>query len=232
MIKAAAVFLALACASAAASLLMPKDHTSDIAGRTVSELVPSVIGDWHLVPSTMMSVDVSVKRDADDQSSLLYDEVVSRTYRKESGETIMLSIAWGKVQRQEQKIHRPELCYQAQGFSVRSLGISRLDLGGEHEQMATRLVATAKGRFEPVSYWIRIGNLNAISAWHSRMYILREGLSGRLVDGILIRVSNASTSEVGLEGAFAVHEDFVRSLFASLGDADRARLFVPEGTER
>jgi len=41
-----------------------------------------------------------------------------RAYQNSQGQIVYLALAWGEQQRQEVKIHRPDLCYVAQGFKV------------------------------------------------------------------------------------------------------------------
>mgnify|MGYP003340463721 CR=1 FL=1 len=51
-----------------------------------------------------------------------YDQTLMRTYANSHGEQIMLALAWGERQRQDVKVHRPEVCYPAQGFAIRQIG--------------------------------------------------------------------------------------------------------------
>ena len=46
----------------------------------------------------------------------LYEQQLSRTYENAQGYRIMLSIAYGGNQRDELELHKPEVCYVAQGF--------------------------------------------------------------------------------------------------------------------
>ncbi len=52
-----------------------------------------------------------------------------------------------------------------------------------------RMLVKAPGRTEAVSYWIRIGNVFTENPWAIRYHILKQGLAGKAVDGVLVRAS-------------------------------------------
>jgi EpsI family protein len=138
----------------------------------------------------------------------------------------MLALAWGKRQRQEAKIHRPDLCYVAQGFPVKSLANKQFDgllpdgkpVSGKH-----MVVMTAKGG-EAVSYWMRIGTLYSENAFESRMQIFKEGLKGRVTDGILVRASQRIRTETDAQAAFPVLDQFLFDLVNASPENVRAML--------
>ncbi len=47
-----------------------------------------------------------------------YDDVLMRAYGNSQGDIVLLAVAYGRNQRQEVKIHRPDVCYTAQGFQL------------------------------------------------------------------------------------------------------------------
>jgi EpsI family protein len=148
-----------------------------------------------------------------------------RTYARADGARVMLAVAYGTRQRQEVKIHRPELCYAAQGFEVGALHAAPIVLKDGSAVNATRLVARTDRRIEPVTYWIRIGDAIAASAAQSRLAILLAGFEGRIPDGILVRVSTAETPGASrVDRAYALHEDFLRELVDAVGDRGRVVL--------
>src|SRR3981081_4614918 len=105
----------------------------------------------------------------------LYDQVLMRTYRRQSdGETVMLALAYGRRQAQEFKIHRPELCYYSQGYDVRFVGRSRVLLGPRFGVDSNLLLARNRARYEPVTYWIRVGDRISLSAWETRWLIFKD----------------------------------------------------------
>ena len=104
----------------------------------------------------------------------------------------MLALAWGKRQRQEVKIHRPDLCYVAQGYkiqSLRSITYSNILSPTGEPIVGNHMYAQGSRGGEAVSYWVRIGDIYSEDAFETRFHIFREGLKGRVPDGILVRAS-------------------------------------------
>lgn len=187
----------------------------------LSEGVPKTIGHWRWVPSNRIQVELSpIAENAERSAAGTYDETVMRTYADNDGHHIMLALAYGRNQRQEQKIHRPELCYVAQGFELKSVKSSSIDLSNEGFKKITskRMMVSAANQKEAVSYWIRTGSLYSDNAFESRMQIFKDGLKGEVPDGILVRVSqilpnNASAAD--FESAYTRQEDFLKQLVAA-----------------
>ena len=84
-------------------------------GRSLDHLVPEKIGVWsrsHYEP-------VLIPR-GEEPEDKVYDSVVTRYYVSDSALPIMLLIAYGSAQTGETQLHRPEICYLAAGFRMRS----------------------------------------------------------------------------------------------------------------
>ena len=211
-------------------LMTPTTSMSPPGAVDLEAMVPKQFGGWTYVPSAVTQVDLSVKRDGDEGSNTrVYDQVLMRTYRNPQGQSVMLALAWGRQQRQEVKIHRPELCYIAQGFRIES---SRpLEGLGDGSVRGTTLLTASTRRFEPVIYWVRIGDTLSSSAWQTRLYILREGMAGRIPDGILVRTSQAMRNGSQVEASLEVQRQFLADLVAAVPPAQRAVL-VPRETQR
>ena len=211
-------------------LMTPTTSMSPPGAVDLEAMVPKQFGSWTFVPSAVTQVDLSVKRDGDEGSNTrVYDQVLMRTYRNPQGQSVMLALAWGRQQRQEVKIHRPELCYVAQGFRIES---SRpLEGLGDGSVRGTTLLTASTRRFEPVIYWVRIGDTLSSSAWQTRLYILREGIAGRIPDGILVRTSQVMRNGSQVEASLEVQRQFLADLVAAVPPAQRAVL-VPRETQR
>ena len=95
----------------------------------------------------------------------------------------MLAVAYAHRLQQSVKIHRPEVCYAAQGFEVRDLASVQAPFA------ARRMVASRRGLDEQVLYWIRVGPQHSDNVFQSRWLILSRGLRGLSTDGALVRVS-------------------------------------------
>jgi EpsI family protein len=183
----------------------------------LDQVVPKEFGVWRDVPSPMVQVDTFVNEEGASRDQP-YDDLVSRTYINGQGEQIMVALAYGKHQRQEVKIHRPELCYPAQGWRVLKLTPVTFPFSTPTGQpvIGHRLLTQrGNGAIEAVSYWIRIGNSYSDSAWQTRMTIMKEGLQGRMTDGILVRVSERMAPGQDEELTFKRLELFAEQLVAN-----------------
>jgi EpsI family protein len=195
----------------------------DVRSIQLERQIPSSFGQWQEVQTSFVQMDLAPRGEngvVEANQAWPYDQIVSRTYRRSDGEVVMLSVAWGSKQRQEVKIHRPELCYSAQGFQVLKSTRGQIHLGDDKEVATTRLVTRSPSRTELVTYWIRIGEETSSSAWKTRLQILEEGLKGKIPDGILVRVSQALPVQGGdANQSYLVQSAFVKDLVANVDTA-------------
>jgi EpsI family protein len=159
----------------------------------LTESLPVQIGVWHYAPSNFVQMSLTPTDDRGAAVAATYDESLMRTYVDGQGHQIMVALAYGANQRQEGKIHRPELCYAAQGFKVRHAGEALVPISRPsrpaRQAKVNRLVTQSGDRLELVSYWIRIGHEFPQNAVESRLYLIAQGLANVIPDGILFRVS-------------------------------------------
>jgi EpsI family protein len=202
----------------------------DLRDVDLENQVPSSFGQWRQVRVPLLQADLA-PRDAAGNSEAdrfyPYDQTVMRTYTGPGGNVVMLALAWGSKQRQEIKVHRPELCYMGQGFHVAEQRLDPVVVGKDKVLMTTRLLTTNQSRTEPVTYWIRIGDKISLSAWQSRVEILKEGLHRRITDGILVRISQVIPDSGSAEASYKVQDQFIRALLSST-DAKTRRVLVGE----
>lgn len=215
---------ALCCAALLADLAKPRLQQSQEAP-SLESTVPRKFGQWVERPQAQKQVSLSTGTGPNiDQP---YDQTVMRTYENDRGQVVMLALAWGATQRQEVKVHRPDLCYVAQGLQIRRLlPKSFADIAGASSAVTGKQMIAIRGNGgEAVSYWIRIGRLYSEDAIDTRLHIFKEGLAGRIPDGILVRASMPIRSEAEATEAWPVLDDFLRELVAATPDAAR-RLLV------
>jgi len=185
----------------------------------LAELFPSTFGDWKMdsaSPIVLPSADVQAKLDK------IYNQILTRTYVNRSGYKIMLSVAYGGDQSDGLAVHRPEICYPAQGFEVLRISDENLLLGGQSIPV-TRLITKKATRTEPVTYWIVNGDVPVGKRFDARLVQLRYGLKGLIPDGMLIRISSI---DIEPANAFGVHNEFATELAASLPASRRIRIGV------
>jgi len=222
-LSARTVLIACALVGAAglALLLTPKTLTQIVAP-DLDRYVPKQIGEWKAVESPLVQVGLTTGKDTDTNQP--YDQTVMRTYEDGKGHVIQIALAWGQRQRQEVKIHRPELCYPAQGFAVTALHEATFPAATTAGQPITGKRMVTKDRNDEtqlVSYWIRIGHVYSSSAWATRWHILKEGLQGRMTDGILVRASQYIGNNQDTEPVFQRQEQFMAALVEASPPAAR-----------
>lgn len=193
-----------------------------------ARIVPTSFGDWREIGASTQPVDPTRNEDGTRDPQNPYDEVLMRTYANSRGDVVMIALAYGRVQRQEVKIHRPELCYLSQGFSLVSRApvvfpesTARVPVQGE------RMLVQADGRVEAVSYWIRIGGMYSRSPWETRYYIFEQGLKRREIDGVLVRVSQIVDGAAGAsEQRYRLQEQFIADLVQAMPSGARHLMTV------
>ena len=222
---AAALVLAL-LACAATWQLTPSLRTQ-AETPNLAATIPTRFGNWTMVPSPYAQVDLAVTAAGDLSTDRPYDQTVMRTYANAAGQQVMLAVAYGRNQRQEIKIHRPELCYAAQGYAVTRPETARFDAIRSASRPITgqQLYAESGRGNEAVSYWIRIGDRYSGSAWDTRWHIVTEGLNGRVTDGALVRASMLVGSRAEAESQQPLIGDFLRALVDATPEPAR-RLLV------
>lgn len=189
-------------------------------------VVPRAFGEWRELPSPLVQIDLATTRNGETSIDQPYDDTLMRAYQNSRGDVVMLALAYGQRQRQEVKIHRPELCYVAQGFSVENRGVTSfplLDPRGVPIQ-GKRLFGSSLGRKEAISYWIRIGSVYSQGAFQSRMHILSEGLKGHVPDGVLVRVSQILNDNEDVKSRYELQEQFAAELVEALPESGRSLL--------
>jgi EpsI family protein len=178
--------------------------------------IPERFGDWSTIVEPVQVLNPQVKVLIES----IYGEVLSRRYVTKDGYVIMLSVAYGKDQRDGLTAHKPEVCYPAQGFAVAAIddGTLGTSLG---DLKVTRLKTNLGSRHEPVTYWFTQGDQVVKTRVDRRMAQLKAFLTGQIPDGILFRVSSIDPVP---EKAFARQQAFVADLIPHLKPKDLRRL--------
>ncbi|TFW16407.1 exosortase-associated protein EpsI, B-type [Duganella callida] len=198
--------------------LTPTVNMADQKGRfDLEALVPAAFGEWEIDRSI-----VPLKVDPATQEALnkIYNQTLARTYVNRAGERVMLSIAYGGDQSSNMAVHRPEVCYVAQGFNMNSNQLARLST--PYGALPVRhLVASQGARVEPITYWITVGNHTIDPGVSQKLQQLRYGLAGQVPDGMLVRVSSIETDA---PHAYGLQQRFVNDMLAHVSPTARQRL--------
>lgn len=206
--------------------LQPRLTENTVDEVTLNRMIPRQFGDWIEVKSTVPQVTTATDQALSDQQP--YDAQVMRTYRNSAGQTIMVAIAYGRNQRQEIKVHRPEVCYAAAGRKVVSLTPIEFGMASNEGQpvVGMQMLTTLPRQEldELVLYWIRIGHTFSQSGLTQRLHILSEGLKGRRSDGILVRFSQIMPRKTDTEPSQTLLKQFARELIDALPQEGRQLL--------
>jgi EpsI family protein len=216
--------IALLTSALLAEVLAPRELMARTSSIDLETAIPRQFGPWTLIPEIkLITPDVEGVVDPDAQLNKIYSQEVSRTYKDASGDIVMLLVAYGPVQNYRLKAHRPEICYTANGFRVSGKHGEELTLpGAQHPLKMTRLTAERETRFEPISYWMRVGNEISTGVIDRQIVRLKYGLQGIIPDGALIRVSTLGLSE---EASFKVQDRFIRDLVGAV-DPEKRKFFL------
>ncbi len=184
---------------------------------SLKSVVPGQFGDWREAPAGRLQV---VNPQTQELLDKLYSEVLARTYVNSGGYRIMLSLAYGSDQRGGLQAHRPEVCYPAQGFVLEKSepGLVVTPFGSI---AVRRLFATMGARQEPLTYWFAVGDQVVQGSTQKKLVELMFGLTGRVPDGMLFRVSSIDADQ---SRAYRMQEQFINQLLESVSPAERKRL--------
>jgi EpsI family protein len=215
------VSAALLIVAILAEVLAPHELMARTASVDLEEAIPRQFGGWSLVPNMqpITPSDPEGVVDPDSKNAPVYSQEVGRSYVDRSGDIVMLMVAYGPVQNYRLKAHRPEICYTAAGFRISGKHGEELGYNKDREPLKlTRLVAQREARYEPISYWMRVGNDIATGIVDRQIIRLKYGLRGIIPDGALIRTSTVGLSQ---EMSFKVQDQFIRDFLAAVAPQDR-----------
>lgn len=197
----------------------PTERIADTGPKLDLEiLIPQQFGDWKM-DETILPLIANPEQEA--LIKKLYSQTLSRTYVNSSGDRIMLSIAYGGAQTDSMSVHKPEVCYPAQGFQIIKNATDTFSTG-EGNIPIKRLVATQGQRIEPITYWTTVGNtVAAVNGLQWKFNALKYGLTGKIPDGLLFRISSIQADDAK---AYKTQDAFARDLLQAISPSGRERL--------
>ncbi len=232
--KVRAISLGLAvvimgAAALAAEVLKPRT----LMARTQTDLsiakaLPKSFGGWQEVPGVRLVEPPG----SDTLEREIYNQEVARAYRDSEGHVVMFLIAYGESQSDRLQLHRPEVCYAAQGFFVkRPVDAAFAYRINEPPLAIRRLMTRREDRVEPITYWMRIGYDVSEGVLERQRLKLEYGLRGLIPDGALFRVSTIGVSE---ELGYKLQAKFMHDLFEAVDPSflsfmvgDPTRAYIP-----
>jgi EpsI family protein len=209
------------CMFAAAGMAVALKPTVKIADSgpkiDLEVLIPKAFGDWK-IDETVTPLIANPEQEA--LISKIYNQTLTRTYVNQKGERIMLSIAYGGDQSDGMQVHKPEICYPAQGFQILKNNTDTFSTGGSSIPVK-RLVATQGQRIEPITYWRTVGDAVEVSGVMWKLQQLKYGLTGKIPDGLLFRISSIEADE---SKAYRTQDVFARDLLKAMSPSGRQRI--------
>lgn len=211
--------LASVLAMLATPTLMSTDKPDKI---NLEAIIPTEFDGWKM---DMTYAEPLVSSDVTGEINNIYNQTLSRTYFNSQGERVMLAIAYGRDQRVDLQVHRPEICYAAGGFDIKKMTKIFLDTA-VGKIPAMRLVAKQGNRNEPITYWIKIGNSLTRGWLEEKWATFKYELTGQIPDGLLFRVSTISNDE---QASYLIQQTFLTDLLKSMRSGDRQWLIGQTG---
>jgi EpsI family protein len=210
--------IAMAGTSALTGALTPTRKVAAVRPQfSLEQMIPKRFGGWTVDDSVApLTPDATQK----ELIAALYDQTLARTYVNAAGQRVMLSIAYGGDQSKQLQLHLPEVCYVAQGFDMVKDQQGELDTRYGRVPVK-RLVMRQNARNEPITYWVTIGDKAVMSGLGQKYQRFVYGLTGKIPDGMLVRVSTIGADE-GV--AYQVQARFVNQMLDALAPRNRSRL--------
>jgi len=207
------MLVSAALAAALRPTIFLADERRSIDLKTV---VPRKFGDWHELPGGVAQI---IDPQALQLINKIYTETLTRTYVNRDGYQIMLSIAYGKNQSDGLQLHKPDVCYPAQGFDLIGKQLDTLNLGDQEIQI-TRLMTRLQQRSEPLIYWTVTGDTITRGGVDKKLAEIQYSLRNRIPDGLLIRISSIDPN---LQRAYRIQDQFAAALVDSMPPVVRIR---------
>lgn len=179
-------------------------------------LIPRNVPGWSVRPTRARASNPQ----AQELIERIYSQIVERLYVDASGYVLMVVAAYGADQRGNLEAHRPEVCYPAQGFAIRSNSASTIP-SAFGELRARQVHAVAGERSEPLTYWFAVAGGQVETRLEKRIQVLKSTLSGQIPDGLLFRVSSIDKDT---SRAWRKQVEFIQSMIQVADATGRRRL--------
>jgi len=172
----------------------------------LAALVPKQIGGWRVVGT----YGVVVAEEGTGPTGP-YDDLLTRIYESQTLPPITLLIAYVASQRADVRLHRPEACYPAAGFSLSNHEVVRFRLAGTPMISAQMILAESAMRTEQLLYWTRVGNEFPTSNVAQIGAFFHGNLAGDMPDGVLVRLSVPGRDRARARAALRTFLDALRA---------------------
>lgn len=184
---------------------------------TIAQAFPQDFGRW----SAATAPGLVSPEQAGKLARTLYSEILQLIYYdRNTSAAVMLLAAYGDTQSDLLQLHRPEVCYPAVGFTLKSSEAARLQVAPKTILPVRRVVAAIEDRNENIVYWTRLGEALPQSEGAQRKARFDDAVEGFVSDGILVRCSAIGETEA----SFAVLDSFIPEMLQAVKANQRAAL--------
>jgi len=211
-----ALGLAFAGAAGVAAARQPNVRVDYLGKNKLDQVVPEKIGRWNFVSSSGLVVPPE-----DQLSRALYSQLLTRVYSADDGSTVMLLVAQSGSQTGILQIHRPEICYNAGGYTLSQIEPHQVRLPWGTIPTMT-MSAQNDTRIERLAYWTRVGTHMPTNWRQQRLAVAMDNLNRRIPDAVMVRVSTLSAEK---DAALASIDEFIDAMLGSLTPELR-RVFI------
>jgi EpsI family protein len=227
-IQAILASIAILATAVVAHVLTPHElMASASSSLDLEKVIPQQFGRWTYTPNVGLVTPTEPEGfvETNKIAARIYSQELGRGYTDREGHIVMLLVAYGPVQNYRLKSHRPEVCYTAAGFRVSNKSFVEIAYrDGTAPVQLERLITERESRFEPVSYWRRVGNDISNGVFENQITRLKYGLRGLVPDGALVRVSI-----IGLpaDQSFKLQDQFIQDLLNAV-DSKTLKFLIGE----
>lgn len=184
--------------------------------RDIEALLPDHFGEWSRIALGRAILPAEIELGPG-------EAVAYRAYRDKAGRIVTLVVAYGPPLGDSVRLHQPESCYVAKGFSIVDRQVHQVTIDGSIAPIV-RLRAESTTRREAVSYLLRYGDDYVEHVSGHEILNVKRGLSS-FSDGALIRLSTAGASDT----IFELHIQFIEEFTSALSPVARD-LFLAHGS--
>ncbi len=186
------------------SATQPREVSESVQGGASFDQVPRAIEGW-------VARDVQVDEKAFTILDRDADAWMVREYRRD-GDVVLLSMVMTKDQRKLFRVHIPDICLPAQGWSVMDRDLQEVQLGPSRSLVATRLMTKKGNLTSQVLYWFTSNTRVVESKILHRLLLVWDGVMGERTPGTIIQVMSPIRGS-SRENVQQLQEDFIEMMF-------------------
>jgi EpsI family protein len=215
LIKSLSIFALLIGTLAFSEFIRPVPNAIDNPHMpNLESVIPVSAGGWQSVNKDYAQiVDTKMEKSLD----AIYSQTLTRVYVDHQQHQVILSLAYGPNQTEPLRVHKPEVCYPAQGFNIESNEVGQLKVGDQTIPVKF-LKGVSSDQIEFVTYWIVVGGVAVATDLDFKLQQFKFSLKGKIPDGLLFRVSSHGQNA---KAEYQKQKDFVNDLMKAVDSGTR-----------